>query len=191
MENETELVERAQAGDLDAFDSLVRHYERPIYFLALRYVGDHDSATDLSQKAFIRALKGLGGFRRKSSFRTWLYRITINLCKNHLRDNPASRRQPLSDAMPSRTPSPADSLEKAEQSHRLRAAVRELPERQRQVVLLRIDQELSFKEIASVLGGNVGSAKVNFHYALNRLREVFREEEERLETMLQDREAAV
>ncbi len=190
MENETELVERAQAGDLDAFDSLVHRYERPIYFLALRYVGDHDSATDLSQKAFIRALKGLGGFRRKSSFRTWLYRITINLCKNHLRDNPASRRQPLSDAMPSHTPSPADALEKAEQSHRLRAAVRELPERQRQVVLLRIDQELSFKEIASVLGCNVGSAKVNFHYALKRLREIFREEE-RLETMRQDREAAV
>ena len=100
-----ELVSRAQAGDQESFNQLVVRWERPIYALAYRTLGREDDARDVVQEAFLRAFRGLKGFKGEAKFSSWLYRITLNLCRDWMRKN---RRAPLvqvpegDDAMPER-----------------------------------------------------------------------------------------
>src|SRR3954468_11838605 len=81
-DEDLELVDRFLGGERHAFDTLMRRHERPIYFVALRYLRDHDEASDILQRTFLKAFEKLGEFERRSQFRTWLFRIAINLCKN-------------------------------------------------------------------------------------------------------------
>src|SRR5437868_3534060 len=83
--SDDELVRRARAGDRRAFEQLVRRYQKPLYFLCRRYVHDHDAATDLVQRAFIRVMGKIRELREEHIFRSWLYRIGVNLALNHLR----------------------------------------------------------------------------------------------------------
>src|SRR5437667_942042 len=85
--SDADLVTRARGGDRPAFEALVRRYQKPLYFLCLRYVRDHDSASDLTQRAFIRALEKMDELREAHIFRSWLFRIGANLALNHLRDH--------------------------------------------------------------------------------------------------------
>src|SRR5438105_6161969 len=85
-DEDLEHIDRFLAGDRAAFDELVRRHERPIYYLAMRYLHDHDEASDIMQRTFVRAFEKLGDFERRSLFRTWLFRIAVNLCKNRIRD---------------------------------------------------------------------------------------------------------
>src|SRR5262252_7071819 len=78
-DDDAALITRFRSGERAAFDQLVRRYQRSIYFLMLRHVGDPDEAAELTQRAFIKALQGLGELRGTSQFRTWLYRIAVNL----------------------------------------------------------------------------------------------------------------
>ena len=80
-----ELVERAQAGDLESFNQLVSRWERPIYALAYRTLGREEDARDVVQEAFLRAYRGLKGFKGQAKFSSWLYRITLNLCRDWIR----------------------------------------------------------------------------------------------------------
>ncbi|HWM84920.1 MAG TPA: sigma-70 family RNA polymerase sigma factor, partial [Kofleriaceae bacterium] len=88
------LVARYRAGDRSAFEDLVRRYQRPLYYLALRYVRVEADAADLAQRTLVKVYGALAGFRADSSFRTWLYRIAINLCLNHLRDRKREEMRP-------------------------------------------------------------------------------------------------
>src|SRR5215218_185724 len=81
---DAELVDAARAGDREAFDTIVERHRRPVYHLCYRFVGNHEDASDLSQDVFLRAYRGLGGFRSQSSIATWLYRIGVNVCLNRL-----------------------------------------------------------------------------------------------------------
>src|SRR5438093_7812400 len=82
---DAELVERYLAGDMAAFDELMIRYERPIYRVCYRFVDNRDDAMDLAQEVFIKAFEHLGSFRRESSLKTWLYRIAVNHCLNHVK----------------------------------------------------------------------------------------------------------
>lgn len=79
------LVKKSRAGDLDAFEELVKRYEKKVYTLAYRYTGNHDDANDIAQNAFINAYRFLPSFRGKASFATWLYGITANACRDEIR----------------------------------------------------------------------------------------------------------
>jgi len=163
-EAEAALVARAQKGDRQAFDELMRAHQRPVYSLALRYVHDPDEAGDICQRAFVRALTALPRFRGEARFRTWLFRITIHLALNALRDR--ARSEPLGSELEARRPDgelPGDLA-------KLRAAIERLPPRQRAVVELRTWEEMSFRDVARTLGTTVVAAKVNYHYAVRRLR---------------------
>ena len=168
-----ELVRQARAGSRTAFEALVRRYQKALYLLCFRYVRDHDVAADLAQRSFIRVMEKLEDLREDHTFRSWLFRIGANLSLNHLRDHArfvdeavAARDEPVSVA-------DADTqLEKAETAQALRQAVAELPTKQRMTLELRVYEELPFKDIAAALETTEGAAKVNFHYAVRRLRQL-------------------
>jgi RNA polymerase sigma-70 factor (ECF subfamily) len=152
-----ELVARATAGDLDSFNQLVTRWERPIYALAYRTLGREEDARDVVQEAFLRAYRGLRGFKGQAKFSSWLYRITLNLCRDWIRKE---RRAPLVQVPEGTDPvdladakaSPAESVEelvaRREMSQAVSRAMAELPEEQRTAIMLKEYQGLTFQEIA-------------------------------------------
>ena len=170
-ERDAALIARYRTGDRSAFDELVRRYQRPLYYLALRYVRVEADAKDVAQRALVKAYSALAGFRADSSFRTWLYRIAINLCLNHLRDRKREEVRPQVGEALTAPPSGGDrALIERERGALLRDAIAELPPKQRMVLELRIYDELPFREVAELAGCSENSAKVNFHHAVKRLR---------------------
>jgi RNA polymerase sigma-70 factor (ECF subfamily) len=168
------LVARYRAGDRSAFDEIVRRYQKPIYYVALRYLKVEADAADITQRTFVKVYGAIGRFRAESTFRTWIYRIAINLCLNQLRDR---RREELRGprdeevaAEPGEEVSFDAELTAQERGERLRAAIAELPPKQRMVLELRIYDELPFREVAELVGSSENAAKVNFHHAVKRLR---------------------
>ena len=168
------LVEACRGGRRDAFDVLVQRHQRQVYQLCYRFVGNHEDASDLSQDIFLRAYRGLRSFRGQSSLATWLYRIGVNVCLNRV-----SAKAPLEKIteaiddrqyIDTRSESPSDRLLKEERGARVRAAIAELPRRQRATLILRMYHEMSHQEIADVLGSSVGTVKANFFHALGNLK---------------------
>jgi len=175
MEGEDRLVERARAGDEGAFEELVRRYEKPIYYLCLRSVREEQAAADLAQTAFLKAYQGLPGFRGRSSFKTWLYRIAINLCKNYVRDYGKKRFDSLGEMDPPSTANPLRELIEHESQALLARAWARLPEKQRLAVTLKVQEGMKYREIAEVMGSSVGTVKANFHHACTRLKTMLQE----------------
>src|SRR3954465_8041824 len=164
---DAELLDAFRAGDTRAFEALVRRYQRPVLAIARRFARDPDDAEDLAQRAFINASQRAGGWRG-GSFKSWLFRIVVNLAKNHLRDTARFDRD--AEGEQSAPPEAHDRPEAREQQNALREAVARLPRRQREVLLLRIDGDLPFGEIAQTLGITEVNAKVNFHHAVRKLK---------------------
>jgi RNA polymerase sigma-70 factor, ECF subfamily len=168
---ETELVELSLAGRTEAFDVIVSRHRRTIYQVCYRFVGSHEDASDLAQDVFVRAYRGLKGFRGHSSLGTWLYRIAVNVCLNRLNTKtPVTEELDARQHVDARSESPADRLLKRERAASLRAAIAQLPRKQRATLILRVYHDLSHQEIASILGSSVGAVKANFFHALNALR---------------------
>lgn len=165
----------AQQGGRDAelaFTALVRRYQRPLYFLCLRYVRDHDAAADLVQRAFIRAFEHLASLRETEGFRSWLFTIGAHLALNHVRDHArfvSAAPDAAAASEPSVPPHGSQRIEADEEAQQVRAAIAGLPPKQRMTLELRIYEELSFRDIATALSITEGAAKVNFHYAVKRL----------------------
>jgi len=166
-------------GDDLAFTELVRRHERTVLALVRRYAEDADAARDLAQRAFLKAFvmaRRSRWLRRRGAvpFRAWLLRVALNLGKNHARDTRRWRRERV-EAAEGAVPVPpvgAAHLERQERERALHAAVLRLPRRQREVLTLRIDGELGFAEIAGLLGITESAARVNFHHAVKRLRDI-------------------
>src|SRR4051794_11779731 len=165
------LLDAFRAGDVKAFETLVRRYQRPVLAIARRFARDEDDAEDLAQRAFINASERAGSWRG-GSFKSWLFRIVVNLAKNHVRD--VSRFDRSEEAHEHEgEPAAPDAharLEDREQQRALRESVARLPRRQREVLLMRIDGDLPFAEIASALEITETNAKVNFHHAVQKLK---------------------
>ncbi len=166
------------AGDEAAFGTLVERHRALVFALMRRYTARPEDAADLSQQAFLRALEASRRvFSRWSPsgptpFRAWLIRIALNLAKNHARQGLRWRRVALVEVPEpeARDESAQEALERAERERRVRAAVLTLPRRQREVLTLRVDAGLGFRDIAETLGITETNAKVNFHHAVKRLR---------------------
>jgi RNA polymerase sigma-70 factor (ECF subfamily) len=168
--SEAELVTACLAGQRDAFDLIVERHRRSVYQLCYRFVGNHEDASDLSQEVFLRAYRGLKGFKGHSTLATWLYRIGVNTCLNRVSGN-LRMTEPL-DARPHQAvgDDPSVTLIKEERRARVRAAIARLPRKQRATLILRAYQELSHREIADILGSSVGAVKANFFHALGNLK---------------------
>jgi RNA polymerase sigma-70 factor, ECF subfamily len=169
------LVAVCLAGRREAFDVLVERHRRHVYQLCYRYVGNHEDAADLAQDAFIRAFKGLEGFKGQSTLATWLHRIAVNVCLNRLALK-APRTEPLeaTDRVDLRAERPDLTLLRDERAAEVRAAIRRLPPKQRTTLILRVYHDLPHEEIAAILGSSVGAAKANFFHALANLKKLLR-----------------
>ena len=170
MKPEWELVQRARQGDEDCFAALVEQNQGRIYNLALRMVGNPDDAAELCQEAFLNAWKGLGKFQGDSSFATWLYRLTSNVCIDFLRKE--KRRSALSMTvslddggeeqqadLPDERYSPHAEAERRERQDTLRAGLAALSEEHRKVLVLRELEGRAYGEIAQLLEVEEGTVK--------------------------------
>lgn len=164
------LLERLREGDREAFGELVQRHQRQVFYLVWRYVKNDADAKDVVQAAFVKAWQNAEAFRGDSSFRTWLYRIAVNLALNHVRDNGRWKTSELTDEQPSHEASGTQRLVEAEAAQQLRKAVETLPPKQRLVVELRVHEGLSFREVAEIAECSEDAAKANFHHAIKRLR---------------------
>ncbi len=162
-----ELVGQAQKGEVEAFEELVYRYQKATYFFSLRLVKDAPDAEDLVQKIFLLAFQNIRKFRRASSFKTWLYKISLNQCYNFLRKKKREAGVPIDD-LPLKHPGPDQEtlLCEREMLVQIRKAVERLPDKQRWVLQLRAYEGLSFEEIGEVLHIRTNAAKVNYHHAL-------------------------
>ncbi len=170
--SDEELVRQFKSGSSDAFDALVRRFQDRIFRLASVWLYDDQFAADATQEVFVRGFKGLQRFRFRSAPFTWLYRTTRNVCSEF---NRKRRNEPLEDepadtgsATPHRQVSDEDS------ARRVRELVAELPERQREVVMLRLFEDLSVKETAHAMGCREGTVKALLHKATNSLKKNIR-----------------
>lgn len=174
-----ELVARAQAGDLESFNQLVSRWERPIYALAYRTLAREEDARDVVQEAFLRAFRGLKGFKGQAKFSSWLYRITLNLCRDWMRK---ARRAPLiqvpesedgvdmAEQMPSQAESVEELVNRREMSAAVAKAMAELPEEQRTAILMKEFHGLTFQEIADALDCPLSTVKTRLYQGLSVLR---------------------
>ena len=170
MDEDAERINRSAAGEREAFDELVMKYQRPLYSMIYRMVSDHDDTADILQKTFVKAFTGLKHFERRSSFKTWLYQIAINLAKNLYRDRSRITSISLDDVVIRRNPQTLDRLISAEQRERVQHALSRLPEKQRLTLLLRVQEEKKFEEIAQIMKSSLGTAKANYHHAVQKLK---------------------
>jgi RNA polymerase sigma-70 factor (ECF subfamily) len=138
-------------------------------------VWDETDAADLVQKTFINAFRNIRRFDRRSNLKTWLYRIAINACKNHFRDDPRRREVDIEGMIILDEKNPLDHIISEEERIGLSVALKELPEKQRQTVILKVYQGLKYREIAEVTGCSEGTAKANFHFGVKKLRKILKQ----------------
>ncbi len=180
--SDVHLVERARAGDLDAFNVLVDRYQRQVYNLCLRMLGTREAAEDATQDAFLSAYRRLGDFRG-GQFRSWLLRIATNASIDELRRAKRHGAAPLEREVEGATvavevPDPASGPEELALDAELRAslerALATLPPEQRAAVILADVQGLSYEEVAETLGCSLGTVKSRIFRARERLRAYLR-----------------
>ena len=169
---EDELIRRVKEGDLDSFNQLVETYQRAVYNLCLRMLGNAPAAEDATQDAFISAFRGINKLRG-GNFKAWLFRIAANACRDQLR---SLRRRPstsLDDApleFKSDQPSPEDYAMRQELGEEIKKAFITLPPDQRLAVILRDIEGLNYEEIAQVTGSSMGTVKSRINRGRKRLR---------------------
>ena len=172
-----ELVAAFQDGDASAFDQLVRRWDRRIHGAIYRVVGADDDARDLCQEAFLKAYRGLSTFKREARFSSWLYQIALNVCRDRLRRRRGRIAVSLdeidegSDArLRASTPSPLDLVEARDLSRMVEAAMATLSADEREVIVLKEYQGLTFPEIAETLEVPLSTVKTRLYRGLAQLR---------------------
>jgi RNA polymerase sigma-70 factor, ECF subfamily len=169
------LMLRVKRGDREAFEGLVNRYKQPVLNVAYRMLGDATEAEDLAQSVFVQVFRSAHRYRVSAKFSTWLFTIVRNLCLNEIRrrsrhpaesfdaPHPEQEDQPLRQYEDSRTFSPTEALLHEELEGRIQRVLAELPENQRIAILLCREEELSYEEIARVLGCSLSATKSLIH----------------------------
>lgn len=172
IDPDAELAEKFRSGDRRAFDALVRRHQKGVWRVVRRYVKRDADAADVTQQVFVRAFKGLANFRGASTVRSWLYRIAINCSLSWIRDHRREEPTQLTEDSLTEMPVAPGRIAGDQEGVRLRAAIAQLPPKQRMTLELRVFDELSFREVAELAECSENTAKVNFHYAVKKLRDI-------------------
>ena len=172
VDPDRELVARFLGGERDAFDALVRRHQKGVWRMVRRYVKSDADAADVTQQVFVRAFKGLAAFRGAASVRSWMYRIAIHASLSWLRDHKREQPAEIDDDAIVEAPIAPGRIADGQDGARLRAAIEQLPPKQKLVLELRVFDDLPFKEVAELADCSENTAKVNFHYAVKRLRDI-------------------
>ena len=172
--DDAECVKRAQRGDVDTFEVLVRRHEKAIFNLAYRLLGNYDEAAEVTQDVFLSAFKSIHQFRGEANFSTWLYRIGLNHASTRRKSlNSTQRRQlPLdgTEMITNGTIDPAKNLEDKETQHRVQQALNSLDAEDARIILLRDLQDIPYDDVAEILDIPVGTVKSRLHRARKALR---------------------
>ncbi len=177
--DEKHILAKARKGDVAAFEKLVTLYERRVYAAALRSSASPEDAADITQEVFLRAWRSIETFRGNSGFATWLFRITANMCVDFAR---RKQSQPQTQALtaeddferpiPDNNPTPEEHLDNLELGRELAAALDEVSEDHRRIVILRDVSGLSYTEIADALEISEGTVKSRLSRARLALRDI-------------------
>jgi RNA polymerase sigma-70 factor (ECF subfamily) len=178
VETDEELVTAFRAGNLSAFDELVQRWERKIQGAVYRIMGSGEDARDLTQETFLRAYRGLSTFKSEARFSSWLYQIALNLCRDRLRQRRGRTTVSIDDLDPVTAaridrvaPSAHEMVEARDLARVVSGAMAELPEEQREVIVLKEYQGLTFQEIANVLRIPVSTVKTRLYRGLVQMRD--------------------
>jgi RNA polymerase sigma-70 factor (ECF subfamily) len=178
-----QLIERCRSGDREAFDELVRRYEKQAYNLAYRLSGNYHDASDVVVEAFVRVFQGLHTFRGEANFGTWLHRVVVNTFldmrkRSKGRQNVSLEEQleldgdTLTRQIEDTSPGPEELVEKEEREEVLQRAIAQLPPERRILIVLYHFENLSYEEIAQMLNLPVGTVKSRLNRARLALREI-------------------
>ena len=163
MRTDRNLIERVLNGDSEGFNLLVRQWEKPIYNFILRMVGNRDEAMDLCQDVFLKAFRELGALKDRDRFAAWLYRIAHNTCYSRLRKDIGKTYVELDPETGARSASMENRIA-------VQKALQQLPEDQREVVVLKVYQDLKFEEIAVIQDAPVSTVKSRLYMGFEKLR---------------------
>lgn len=169
-----ELVARTLDGDPAAFDVIVARHRRAVYQVCYRFAHNHEDAAELTQEVFVRAWRGLARFNGDAALSTWLHRIAVNaslskVTARAIPSEPLGHTDRFEDCLAEH---PGAALDRRERAAAVRRAIRELPNKQRATLVLRLYHELSHQEIAGILGSSVGTVKANFFHALGNVKKI-------------------
>lgn len=156
-----DVVEKARSGDLAAFEELIRRHQRLVLTTALHLTGNREDAQDAAQQVFLRLHRHLGRFRLEESFPPWLYRVTVNVCRDLNRRKRGRATVALDIEVRSGAPGPEDALEDAQRRRIMAEALRALPEKRRAALVLRDIEGLSAREAAAALGSTEATVRSN------------------------------
>jgi len=170
-QEEDDLLVRCLDGDGGAFGELIDRYQRVLFNVSLRMVGNREDARDITQTVFLKAYENLGSFDRKHRFFSWVYRITINESLNHLGRN--RRLEPLDESLPSRECGPDEECDRHQLRDSIQAALSELSPDYRQVIVLRHFAQLSYQEMSGVLEVPEKTVKSRLYTARQLLGDMF------------------
>ncbi len=173
-------------GSADCFEELVRKHETQVFNLACRVLGNRTDAADACQETFVLLLRKLHTFRGESSFSTWLYRVSLNVCRDHLRKQ---KKQPVPAPPPEDQPRPEELLEagesfdpeaifeQVETADRVQSAIAKLPPKFKEVIYLHDIKGFNYAEVADILSVAIGTVKSRLNRARIRLAQELRERE--------------
>src|ERR1043166_5618512 len=169
-DDEQQLVSQSQAGNCEAFEQLIRRYQRMIHALTYRMTGSMSDADDLTQEAFIRAFRGISSFRGESTFSSWLYRVAINECLKWKKS--AERRRQLHEEWAADDDPPGGTDSQEDALHRLQQALLKLKPKYRAAIVLTVSEGMNHAQAAHALGCSEVTVSWRVHMArkeLNRL----------------------
>lgn len=191
------LIEKAKTGDVAAQSRLVQLWYKRMYNFAFKFFADHDLAMEMAQKTFIALHKNIAGLQDVSRFKSWLYTIAANQCRDELRKRKASKTSSLNQVMENgdeehvavwevsvhRYSNPESKVLQHELADILQKALLKLPEEQREVLIMKEYEGLKFREIAEVLNISENTAKSRLYYALESMRKILKEQHINKETV--------
>jgi RNA polymerase sigma-70 factor (ECF subfamily) len=159
LDPDAELAAAVAAGDAASFEQLVKKYERSVLNTIYRYVGDKAAAEDVAQEVFLKVWSRAKSFKGRSSFSTWLYRVVVNQCLNFRQKRARAKNVPLDETIAQGGPDPDERLDGAGRAAAVRAAVDELPARQRMALMLSKFEGRSYREIAEIMRTSTSSVE--------------------------------
>lgn len=170
--SDEELISSFINGDQNAFNFIVRKYQKKVYWIIRKMVLDHDDADDITQEVFLKIYRSLSDFRGESKFFTYLYKIAVNYSINHLNRNKKinSRKSDIDNSFIRSDDKTADEIMiSQDRTKLLEEAIDTLPAQQRAVFLLRYYDNHSYEEISNILNKSVGGMKANYFHAIKKL----------------------
>jgi len=180
--SDTELIQGFLGGDVQSFNRLAMKWQKKLFSFAFRYTGNEEEAKDVCQKALIKAYKNLKSLKKLESFSSWIYQVTVNLCKDEMKKRKTKNHFSINEEnddtdnvqaeLIANDISQIENVEKKDLSEIIRLAMSSLPEEQRVVIVMKEYQGLKFAEIAEILNCSINTIKSRMYYGLKNMKDL-------------------